>query len=224
MGKPIDTFIMGTCRVNNLKDRINGETCPYGTVHSVNQIQQTLKIMNGELIPPDDMLECMYRTAKVRRFMPFNIDVFDKVVLEVSSIKNYYYKDYFLHFYYYNKTYKDPNISTKAVVIKDTYPQVLAGLKKIRGMFGDRKILLIPHNNAPCIPNRYILSHALNTYSREDENCKFFDPTHLIAKYGWERCVFPKSKKDYIEANHFTDFMGRRVAQEIKKIFLKWNG
>lgn len=230
---PKKTLVLGSCRLvlpflsdddlhaGGMPPRPNRDakdaeyvTYPGGHTHSTGDVIQAIKIMKSELKVPEYLDPYVFHGWGVRSDKIIDFDGIDRVVLEISSVKNYVHRGsgLILHIGYGDnvnagklKALDDVNFT------KELEAEVLSNLDLISKMTRKPLVLVCQHNIQQ-IPVRYWLSHLLSTWC--GSNHTFIDPTLLVAVYGIDKC-FPvlKGKRDF---QHYSTDMQTLIREYIK--------
>ena len=211
------SLVMGSCRIAQpLQDRDDMVLYPGGHVHSPAEMIQALKIMEGRICIPPELEKYAFRGWGLRDNKRVDLNTIDRLILEVSSVKRYVYTGYdsfVLHIGYEDNIKRNEILPLESVVLlRETYSEILNNLNVIYNMINRKKIVVFCQNNISQLPVRYMLSYALSTWCRGN-NQIFFDPTRIVAEYGMERCFLPKDGD--FDTQHYTEFMQNKIVEYI---------
>lgn len=207
------SLVMGSCRIAQpLKDREDMILHPGGHVHSPAEIVQALKIMDGQICVPPELEKYVFRGWGQRDNKRVDLDMIDRLIVEISSVKRYVYTAYnsiILHIGYEDNIERKEILPLQGVVLlKETFDEILNNLDIIYTLINKKKMIVFCQNNISQLPVRYMLSHALSSWCRA-RNQIFIDPTRIIAEYGMKQCFLPKDG-DY-DTQHYTEFMQNQI-------------
>lgn len=214
------SLVMGSCRIAQpLQDRDDMILYPGGHVHSPEEMIQALKIMDGRISIPPELEKYAFRGWGLRDNKRVDLDTIDRLILEVSSVKRYVYTGYdsiILHIGYEDNIKKNEILHLEGVVLlRETYSEILNNLKVIYNMVNRKKMVVFCQNNISQLPVRYMLSYALSTWCRANDQI-FFDPTRIVAEHGMEQCFLTRDG-DY-DTLHYTEFMQNQIVEYIDSL------
>jgi len=215
------TLVMGSCRiVESLMACPSVVPYPGGHVHSTGEVIQAINIMKGDIVIPCELSPYFFIGHGTREDKKLDVDSFETVIIEISSIKNFWLSDLILHIGYLDGLNNNLFPPLNGVnLLKEDEKTICDNLTIIkRSLLTDCKLIVISQNNFAQLPDRYFLSHALSSWAKEN-SATFFDPSFLIALNGIKEC-FPPAKELTIQRGlyvehenvkydptHFTDHM-----------------
>jgi len=185
--------------------------------------------MRGELKPPAALENYLYRGFGYKKNKLVNLSKIKNVVIEVSSIKNYFFNDLILHIGYEDNIKRGEISPLKGVKLeKETSEEIVKNLKEIKSGLGDKKLIFFCQNNLAGLPIRYLLANILSQWC-EENNIPFIDPTKIICLYGVEKCLKTFDENPWIlnfvtlndvkyDTEHYKKFMQNKIKDILCKI------
>jgi len=227
---------MGSCRVCNPcgldHDCVH---YPGGFVYSTTDILQAFEVMSGNIEIPDPICKAKFRGNPIRVFDGVGVkpkktldwESFDTIVFEVSSNRSYrvikrsadFYLPYGTLTMYTHRRSKLLDVIAKearlSLEIEDR-ATIERNLHRLGEIVGDRKIIACVHHNLVCHTNRYLISHVVSSWCREESHA-FFDPTPVIAACG-PREVFRINRRKRIDYDHYSEPGWKIVNRRLMKL------
>jgi len=203
---------MGSCRLAEpLKDHPCYVLYPGGHVHSSAAFLQSIRIMRGELNPPPELDAYLFRGWGLSESKTVDFSKVDGVLLELCSIKNYWYAGWILHIGYEDNTRSGELEALPGVSLqRETPDEILCNLDALGEMLGDREVVVFLQNNVPQIPERYLLGSVAANWCRVNSHT-MIDATSIVAEHGVSACLPMKDgQRDY---QHYTEYMKLKVLQ-----------
>ncbi len=194
-------FIYGSCRVWDLLAKdftiLNTRTL----MHDISQYIQELKFYNRKIDIPSQYYQYMYYSTyrlkiNENKELMLNenlkyINEADIIVVEISTIK-YILKDtYYLDI---QQTSYNKNNITDALEKKYDSKTFRQKMEEFLKLLSNKKILFVGHiyTNDMCIDKlkvREQLNNWIEENIKECDNAYFFNPSTIVAKYGWNEIM-----------------------------------
>ena len=192
--------LFGSCRIdgvnnnNNLNNLIN-------FTHSTKEVLQQIKFLLGEKPFPSPFDKLCFRTAIINNQPITHNSTFKNLfresavcVIEICSVKNYVYDNFFLHHLSVDKYYGWSHNTPQPVLdnfkcIKQTSSEIEADILEIKKLLAPRRIIIVSHYNAK-LNGKYIESRRSLIVTLleicEKHNILVINPSEVLKDYQQE--------------------------------------
>lgn len=207
-------LVMGSCRVAEpMKDLDDVVLYPGGHVHSTTEFLHAIGIMSGDLLPPPEINDHMFRGWGRQDEKRVDLDSIDTVVMELCSLKSYRYGQWILHIGYEENVASGELAALEGVDLhRESYAELVRNLDRINAVLGGKRLVLVLQNNIPQLAERYIIGSAAAEWCRQNSH-QLIDATAIIAEHGIACCLPVRDGAwDYL---HYTDFMKDRMREAL---------
>jgi len=204
-------LVMGSCRVTSPLGALpNVILYPGGSVHTSAEFVQAVRIMQGEISPPEELVPYLFRGDGLRDEKTQDLAEIDTVVVELCSLKYYPYRGWLLHMLYEDRIRSGELQRLEGADLKlESRDDVLSNLDTLAGMLTGKKLVVFLQHNIPQLHQRYLLASAAADWCARN-GAQLVDATSIIAEHGVHACLpLVGGERDYL---HYTEYMRARVA------------